>query len=121
MRTPNLNLHTNTSSCKAMRLYPAVVLNARVTNKHSILPTGGGSDGSLPVLVRKGDIVVFSTWARHRLGKEFGNNPGKFYPERWENLSPEMPGFIPFNKGPRTCPGRKSLSSSLLLLICVLS
>jgi cytochrome P450 len=104
-----------------MRLYPAVVLNARVTNKHSILPTGGGSDGSLPVLVRKGDIVVFSTWARHRLGKEFGNNPGKFYPERWENLSPEMPGFIPFNKGPRTCPGRKSLSSSLLLLICVLS
>ncbi|KAJ5305799.1 hypothetical protein N7508_004814 [Penicillium antarcticum] len=92
---------------ESMRLFPAAVLNARVANKHSTLPTGGGADGSLPVLVRKGDIVVFSTWARHRLGKDFGENPDKFYPERWENLSPEMPGFIPFNKGPRICPGQQ--------------
>ncbi|KAJ6101626.1 hypothetical protein N7499_001256 [Penicillium canescens] len=76
-------------------------------NKHSTLPTGGGADGRLPVLVRKGDIVVFSTWARHRLGKEFGDDPEKFYPERWEDLSPEMAGYIPFNKGPRICPGQQ--------------
>ena len=94
-----------------MRLFPAVVLNARVANKDSIMPSGGGMDGQTPVLVGTGDIVVFSTWARHRLGDDFGENPQAFYPERWEQLSGDMPGFIPFNKGPRACPGRRMISS----------
>ncbi|KXG54401.1 Cytochrome P450 [Penicillium griseofulvum] len=92
---------------EVMRVFPAAVLNARVANKHSKIPSGGGADGQSPVLVRKGDIVVFSTWARHRLGKDFGDNPEKFYPERWEHLNTDMPGFIPFNKGPRICPGQQ--------------
>ncbi|KAF9882814.1 hypothetical protein FE257_005121 [Aspergillus nanangensis] len=92
---------------ETMRLFPAVVLNARVANKDSTLPHGGGVDGNSPILVQKGEIVVFSTWARHRLGKDFGENPEQFYPERWEKLSGDMTGFIPFNKGPRSCPGRK--------------
>ncbi|KAF7631512.1 putative cytochrome P450 oxidoreductase/alkane hydroxylase [Aspergillus flavus] len=91
---------------EAMRLFPAVVFNARVANKNSTLPTGGGTNGNSPVLIRKGEIVVFSTWARHRLGKDFGENPDEFYPERWEHLSGDMIGFIPFNKGPRACPGQ---------------
>lgn len=92
-----------------MRLFPAVVLNARVANKDSIMPRGGGRDGDAPALVRAGDIVVFSTWARHRLGNDFGGNPQAFYPERWEHLSGDMPGYIPFNKGPRACPGRRAI------------
>lgn len=90
-----------------MRVFPAVVFNARVANKHSVMPNGGGADGQSPALVRKGDIVVFSTWARHRLGEDFGENPENFHPERWERLKGDIPGFIPFNKGPRICPGRK--------------
>ncbi|KAJ5827877.1 cytochrome P450 [Penicillium robsamsonii] len=95
---------------KVMRLYPAVVLNARVANKNVTLPTGGGAHGISPILARKGEIVVFSTWARHRLGRDFGENPEHFHPERWEQLNADMPGFIPFNKGPRSCPGRKPFS-----------
>ncbi|GKZ23684.1 hypothetical protein AbraIFM66951_004560 [Aspergillus brasiliensis] len=91
---------------ETMRLFPAVVFNARVANKDSILPTGGGADGDAPILVMKGDIVVFSTWARHRLGKDFGEKPEEFRPERWEQLSGDMAGYIPFNKGPRICPGQ---------------
>ncbi|CAG7927181.1 unnamed protein product [Penicillium olsonii] len=91
---------------EVLRLYPAVVLNARVANKHCTLPSGGGVHGTSPILVRKGEIVVFSTWARHRLGEEFGVAPEEFRPERWEHLG-DMPGFIPFNKGPRICPGRR--------------
>ncbi|KAJ5965044.1 Cytochrome P450 [Penicillium vulpinum] len=79
------------------------------------MPSGGGTDGQSSVLVRKGDIVVFSTWTRHRLGKDFGDNPDKFYPERWEHLSSDMSGFIPFNKGPRICPGRKLSSLALMV------
>ncbi|CAI7649735.1 unnamed protein product [Penicillium glandicola] len=94
-------------ACKVMRVFPAVVFNARIANKNSTMPNGGGADRQSPVLVRKGDIVVFSTWARHRLGKDFGENPENFYPERWEHLNSDMPGFIPFNKGPRVCPGQQ--------------
>ncbi|KAI9933969.1 hypothetical protein ASPWEDRAFT_168246 [Aspergillus wentii DTO 134E9] len=90
---------------EVMRLYPAVVLNARVANKNTTLPTGGG-DGTFPILVQKGDIILFSTWARHRLGHDFGENPDLFYPERWEKFSADTPGYIPFNKGPRSCPGQ---------------
>ena len=63
-------------------------------------------EGTSPIHLREGDIVVFSTWARHRLGKDFGENPDDFLPERWERISAGVPGFIPFNKGPRICPGR---------------
>ncbi|KAJ5213811.1 hypothetical protein N7449_000980 [Penicillium cf. viridicatum] len=95
-----------------MRVFPAAVFNARVVNKHSTIPNGGGADGQSPGLVRKGDIVVFSTWARNCLGEDFGENPENFYPERWEHLKGDMPSFTPFNRAPRICPGRK-LSSSL--------
>lgn len=96
---------------EAMRLFPAVVFNARVANKNTTLPTGGGENGSRPVLIEKGEIVVFSSWSRHRLGRDFGESPDKFYPERWGKLSPDMPGYIPFNKGPRACPGSELLLS----------
>ncbi|KGO43760.1 Cytochrome P450 [Penicillium expansum] len=102
---------------EALRLYPAVVLNARVANKHSTLPSGGGIDGASAILLRKGEIVVFSTWAQHRLGEEFGVAPEEFHPERWEHLSGDMPGFIPFNKGPRICPGKYYAMTILTYII----
>ncbi|OQE84147.1 hypothetical protein PENNAL_c0027G00493 [Penicillium nalgiovense] len=104
-------------ACKVMRVFPAVVFNARVANKHSTMPSGGGADGQSPVLVRKGDIVVFSTWARHRLGKDLGESPEKFYPERWEHLNSDMPGFIPFNRGPRICAGRQYAMTVLTYIV----
>ncbi|CAG7956485.1 unnamed protein product [Penicillium nalgiovense] len=102
---------------EVMRVFPAVVFNARVANKHSTMPSGGGADGQSPVLVRKGDIVVFSTWARHRLGKDLGESPEKFYPERWEHLNSDMPGFIPFNRGPRICAGRQYAMTVLTYIV----
>lgn len=104
--TPNARLIERSA---AMRLFPAAVLNARIANKDSKLPSGGGENLNSPVLVRKGDVVVFSTWAQHRLCKDFGKDLDEFYPERWESLSVATPGYIPFNRGPRVCPGRKSL------------
>ena len=40
-----------------MRVYPPVPFNARVANKDTILPHGGGADGESNVLVQKGQIV----------------------------------------------------------------
>ncbi|PYH96467.1 putative cytochrome P450 oxidoreductase/alkane hydroxylase [Aspergillus ellipticus CBS 707.79] len=102
---------------EAMRLYPPVVLNARIANKPTTLPTGGGPSLTSPILIQKNEIIVFSTWARHRLGTDFGPLPETFSPERWQSLSADMIGFIPFNKGPRVCPGQHYATIVLTYLV----
>src|ERR1700722_5897049 len=39
-----------------LRLYPPVPLNNREAARTTILPTGGGPDGTSPILVRKGEL-----------------------------------------------------------------
>ena len=97
-----------------MRVYPPVPFNARVANKDTILPHGGGADGESNVLVQKGQRVVFSTWATHRSTRSFGDDAYEFRPERWEHLKGELPGFLPFSSGPRACPGRKHNTFQIL-------
>ena len=97
----------------AMRVYPTVPLNARNANTDTYLPAGGGPDGKSSVFVAKGQKVVFSTWGSHRNPKNFGDDAHDFRPERWENMQGDTTGYIPFNLGPRACPGRTSNTQSL--------
>jgi len=90
-----------------MRLYPPVPFNAKIANKDTTLPCGGGADGTASILVKKGQRVIFSSWNSHRNFKIFGEDEHEFRPERWEHLTAAAPGYIPFNSGPRACPGRK--------------
>jgi cytochrome P450 len=41
------------------RLYPALTVNARLANKDTVLPAGGGKDGLDPIAIRKGTRVNF--------------------------------------------------------------
>lgn len=91
-----------------MRVYPPVPFNARTANKDTYLPVGGGPDGQSSVLVKKGQRVVFSSWGSHRSFDYFGDDAYDFRPERWESVSAQtLAGYIPFNLGPRACPGRE--------------
>ncbi|KAL8722259.1 MAG: hypothetical protein Q9225_001246 [Loekoesia sp. 1 TL-2023] len=92
---------------EAMRVCPPVPFNARVANKDTVLPHASDTSGSSEVFVRKGQRVVFSTWAAHRSKRSFGDDALEFRPERWESLKGESLGFIPFNSGPRVCPGQQ--------------
>lgn len=69
------------------------------------LPVGGGSSGSKPVLVRKGDVVCFSAWTMHRRKDLWGDDADEFRPARWQGFQPG-PEYLPFNAGPRVCIGR---------------
>ena len=89
-----------------MRVYPPVPFNARVANKDTTLPYGGGTDGTSSIFVNKGQRVVYSSWASHRSLRAFGDDAHDFRPERWANINAESLGYIPFNSGPRACPGR---------------
>ncbi|OXV09344.1 hypothetical protein Egran_02892 [Elaphomyces granulatus] len=92
---------------ESLRLYPPVPLNNREAVKTTILPTGGGPDGNSPILVRKGEVVVFSQYVNSRKSNIYGSDAYDFCPERWEGgkLSNIGWAYFPFNGGPRQCLG----------------
>lgn len=82
-------------------------LNNREAVRTTILPTGGGPDGTSPIMVRKGELVVFSQYVNTRMKSLFGEDACNFRPERWETgeLDDIGWGYFPFNGGPRQCLG----------------
>ncbi|KAH8646249.1 cytochrome P450 [Xylariales sp. PMI_506] len=92
---------------ESLRLYPSVPLNVREANKTTVLPTGGGPDGTSPMLVRRGEVVVFSQYISSRRKNIYGADADNFRPERWETgeLSGIGWAYFPFNGGPRKCLG----------------
>ncbi|KAK3312218.1 cytochrome P450 [Apodospora peruviana] len=67
---------------ESLRLYPPVPLNNREAIKTTLLPTGGGPDGSSPIMVRKGELVVFSQYVNSRVKSIYGADAEDFRPER---------------------------------------
>lgn len=113
---------------QVLRLYPSVPLNSRTAVQATILPTGGGPDGTAPVYVKKGTAVGYSVYSMHRRKDLYGSDAEAFRPERWDpNVDNEVNlknigwGYLPFNGGPRVCIGRKypsACSYSLLNFYC---
>ncbi|KAI2672434.1 hypothetical protein CBS147332_9282 [Penicillium roqueforti] len=58
---------------ESLRLYPPVPLNNREAVETTILPTGGGPNGDKPILVKKGELVVYSQTERHPAQTGFYN------------------------------------------------
>jgi len=90
-----------------LRLYPPVPLNNREATQTTILPTGGGPNADRPMLVRKGELVVFSQYVNSRKKNIYGADADEFRPERWETGELAKIGwaYFPFNGGPRQCLG----------------
>lgn len=93
---------------ETLRLHPSVPVNVRGAIRDTVLPTGGGLDGTKPVLIKKGMRVVYSPHVMHRLEEYWGANVLEFYPERWEGKG-SLHGweYLPFNGGPRICLGQQ--------------
>lgn len=72
-----------------------------------MLPTGGGPEGTSPILVRKGELVVISQYVNSRKKNIYGQDAEEFRPQRWEIGELDNIGwaFFPFNGGPRKCLG----------------
>ena len=118
--TPSLLFHTElTVLLSALRLYPPVPVNTRVALRTTTLPTGGGTDGLSPVLVRRGEPVAYSVYSLHRQPHLYGKDSEDFRPERWGQDLPLFAnettanwGYLPFNGGPRVCLGREYFITS---------
>ena len=93
---------------ESLRLYPPVPLNNRTALRTTMLPTGGGSTGSSPILVRRGEVVIYSSYVNSRRRNIWGADADLFVPERWDR--PELGAigwaYFPFSGGPRVCLGQ---------------
>ncbi|KAJ5595524.1 cytochrome P450 alkane hydroxylase [Penicillium hispanicum] len=91
---------------ETLRLFPPIATNSRMANKDTVLPVGGGPDGKSPLFGAKHNVVTYSTFVMHRRKELFGDDADDFRPERWETIRPGWE-YLPFNGGPRICPGQK--------------
>ncbi|KAK0741959.1 cytochrome P450 [Apiosordaria backusii] len=94
---------------EALRVAPVIPLNERVAIRDTVLPRGGGEDGSDPIFVPKGTQVLIPTYAMTRRVDIWGPDVDDFRPERWEENGGRKSGFefIPFGGGIRHCLGQQ--------------
>ena len=99
---------------ESLRLYPVVPANSREAFEDTVLPLGGGRDGSAPLFVKKGDLMLWSVYTMHRRKDFYGEDAEDFRPERWlddpasgrKGLRPGWE-YLPFNGGARICLGQQ--------------
>ncbi|TEY70439.1 hypothetical protein BOTCAL_0103g00220 [Botryotinia calthae] len=89
---------------ETLRLHPVAPTDTRIALQDTILPTGGGPQGTSPIFVKKGQIVFASFHALHMLAPCFQPDPSIFRPERWKTVRPGW-SYLSFVGGPRMCPG----------------
>lgn len=98
---------------ETLRLYPVVPFNMRMPLQDTVLPRGGGPDGTLPLPVLKDTTIAYSTLIMQRRKDLYPPtsdtflDPDVFSPERWLNWQPKPWQYIPFNGGPRICIGQQ--------------
>lgn len=93
---------------EGLRLYPTLPISARIANKDTFLPTGGGPDKKSNVFVPKGTFVQINTQRLQRREDVYGPDAEEFKPERWASAkSLGHWDYAPFGGGPRVCIGQK--------------
>lgn len=92
---------------ETLRLYPVVPANMRFATRDTMLPVGGGLDGTSPVFVKKGMQVEYSVHVMQRRKDLWGEDADEFKPARWGGGKKVGWEFLPFNGGPRICIGRE--------------
>ena len=99
---------------ESLRLHPVVPANSREAFEDTILPVGGGPDGSAPLFIKKGQVMAWSVYTMHRRKDFYGEDAEEFRPERWlddpvsgqKGLRPSWE-YLPFNGGARICLGQQ--------------
>ena len=107
---------TYLSACinETLRLYPIVQGSSRIAIRDTILPRGGGPDGTASVLVPKGTLTIYHYFIMHQRLDIWGEDALEFRPERWEERKRKAAAgggtawdFLPFGGGPRNCIGQQ--------------
>lgn len=71
----------------ALRLYPTLPMNIRFANKATVLPRGGGSDGTSPVLLPEGLALLTLFIISTETNQSMGQMPGFIVPRDGKAVS----------------------------------
>ncbi|KIW07970.1 uncharacterized protein PV09_01869 [Verruconis gallopava] len=91
---------------ETLRMYPAGPSIQRVAARDTVLPRGGGTDGTGPIAVPRGATVQLGIYLCHRRTDIWGDDAAEFRPERWEGRKKGYE-YIPFIAGPQICLGQQ--------------
>ncbi|KAI3817938.1 hypothetical protein L1987_11739 [Smallanthus sonchifolius] len=95
--------HLHAALTETLRLYPAVPLDGKHSEKDDILPNG--------FKIKKGDGISYMAYPMGRMTYIWGEDAEEFRPERWLHdgvFQPESPfKFTAFQGGPRICLGKE--------------
>ncbi|XP_065880053.1 alkane hydroxylase MAH1-like [Euphorbia lathyris] len=101
--------------CEALRFYPSVPFERKVSIESDILPSGHH--------ISKNTRIVYSLYAMGRMKEIWGEDCLEFKPERWISESggiKHQPSykFTAFNAGPRTCLGKNLAFLQMKSVVC---
>ena len=102
---------------EALRVYPAVAINARMAVEDDILPN------KAKTFVPAGTKIAFIIWAMGRNKEQWGEDAMEFRPERWLKMKtrPTAYEYPVFHAGPRSCLGMNmALVEAKILLASIL-
>jgi cytochrome P450 len=92
----------------ALRMHPPVFFNSRTATVDTLLPRGGGEDGTSPLLIKKDTTIVSNIYALHHRQDIYGADANEYKPERWLQRNPRSAwSEQAFSGGPRTCLGQQ--------------
>ena len=102
---------------EGLRLHSPSNQSRRIAVCDTVLPRGGGPDGSSPAFVSQGTMVYLNNFPTMRDPDIWGEDVEAFRPTRFEG---KLLGweFTPFLGGPRICPANQQvISQSIYLLV----
>ena len=95
-------------------------MNHRMCLAHTVLPRGGGPDGSSPLFIRAGVIIELHNHAMQRDKGFFGDDADDFNPYRWQTIRARWE-YVPFSGGPRVCPAiHMTYAETAFVLVSIL-
>ncbi|KAG5987136.1 hypothetical protein E4U43_005223 [Claviceps pusilla] len=90
---------------------------SRTAVRDTVIPRGGGPDGTSPVLVPKGRRVMLDMYSKLHDPRVWGDDADVFRPSRFEGRRLAW-DFVAFSGGPRICPAQQQcITQSIYLLV----
>ncbi|KAG5978731.1 hypothetical protein E4U55_006015 [Claviceps digitariae] len=102
---------------ESLRLHGSSGRLQRTATRDTVLPRGGGPDGSSPVFVPKGSQVSLDLSSHLNDREVWGDDVQVFRPSRFKGRVTKW-DFVPFSGGPRICPAQQQvITQSVYLLV----
>lgn len=101
---------------ESIRIHGSSGRLSRTALRDTVIPRGGGPDGTSPIFVPKGTRVMLELYAKLHDPKVWGDDAEVFRPNRFEGRRLRW-DFNAFSGGPRICPAQQQVYTQFTYLL----